>query len=111
MQQITPDELSDLQRHFLLCFVRFVVLSGKGDAPVLERQKPLMTNGDTVGISPRILNHLFWASKRTFGIDHPRGSIQGSDPFLKSLFIGERCGGAAVRKTKRGGNYVVMCGQ
>src|SRR6516162_1941749 len=47
------------------------VFPGKADLPVGEREQPAVSDGDAMGIAAEIGQHLFGASKRWLGVDHP----------------------------------------
>jgi hypothetical protein len=70
VQQKAADELVGIECHHFGPAVRAVVFPGKADVPIGEREQPAIGDGDAMGVTAEIGQHLFGASKRWLGVDH-----------------------------------------
>ena len=73
VKQEAADELAGGERHGLaLCWSGLaVVLPAEDDMLIGEFDEPAVADGDAVGIAGQIGQHLFGASERALGKDHP----------------------------------------
>jgi hypothetical protein len=71
VQQKAADELVGIECHHFGLAVRTEVFPGKADLPIGEREQPAIGDGDAMGVAAEIGQHLFGASERWLGVDHP----------------------------------------
>ena len=73
VQQESPDELMRMQPHRLPArrAVGAVVLPAEGDAGVVGCNEAAVGDGDTMGVTGEIAQHLFGSGKRRLAIDYP----------------------------------------
>ena len=50
----------------------------------------MVGDGHAMSITAEILEHMFWAAERSFGVDHPVLSEQGPQPRGEDLRLSER---------------------
>jgi len=65
-----PDELVFAKGHQLTLVVAVVPVP-ESDLVMINRADPVVGDGRTVGIAPKIADHLLRSAKRSFGIDLP----------------------------------------
>src|SRR6516225_1760607 len=88
MQQKAADELVGIECHHFGLAVRSIVFPGKANLPVGEREQPAVGDGDAMGIAAEIGQHLFGASERWFGVDHPVEAAEFAQATRESLRFG-----------------------
>jgi len=71
VEQEAAKELIDRQSHDPLLISVGGVAPTEGDAAVGKSNQPAVGDGDAVGISAEIAQHIFWATERRFGVDNP----------------------------------------
>ena len=98
VQQETPHELVGIERENALPVAIAVVLPLKNvlstlaplDLSVFHAGKPVIVDGDAMGVASQILQDLLWAGKRRFRVDHPLAFPRGGDSLLKTLPVAQR---------------------
>ncbi len=71
MQEEAAQELIEREGHqFLLIVVRRIAPM-KGDLAVGHRYQSMVGDGDTVGVTAEILEHILGAAEGWFRVDHP----------------------------------------
>src|ERR1700745_244802 len=88
MQQKAADELVGIEGHHFGLAVRSIVFPDKANLPVDEREQPAIGDGDAMGIAAEIGQHLFGASERWFGVDHPVEAPEFAQATRESLRLG-----------------------
>ena len=88
MQQKAADELVGIECHHFGLAVRSIVFPGKANLPVGEREQPAVGDGDAIGLAAEIGQHLFGASERWFGVDHPVEAAEFAQATRESLRFG-----------------------
>ena len=89
VQQEAPDELVNIERHALWGAAAGVVLPSKTDAAVVESEKAAVGDGDPMGVTAQIGEHLAWPRKRALGVNYPFGAAQRCDEGSEGLGLGE----------------------
>ena len=80
MQEEAAQELIEREGHqFFLIVVRRIAPT-KGDLAVGQRYQSMVGDGDAVGVTAEILEHIFGAPEGRFGVDDPIFSEQRSQP-------------------------------
>ncbi len=80
MQEEAAQELIEREGHqFFLIVVRRIAPT-KGDLAVGQRYQSMVGDGDAVGVTAEILEHIFGAAEGRFGVDDPIFSEQRSQP-------------------------------
>src|SRR5450631_2469821 len=69
MQQEAAQELIDRQSQQLLFVVVSRIAPTKCDPPVSKRDQAMVRDGHAMGVAEEILEHMLWASERSFRID------------------------------------------
>src|SRR5262249_27237950 len=69
--------------------VRTVVFPGKADLPIGEREQPAIGDGDAMGVAAEIGQHLFGASERWLGVDHPVEALEFAQATCEGLRFGK----------------------
>ena len=89
VQQEAPDELVCIERHALWRGAAGVVLPSKTDAAIVESEKAAVGDGDPMGVTAQIGEHLAWSRKRALGVNDPFGTAQWREKGRKGLGLGE----------------------
>jgi len=89
MEEKSANELQGVESHGARTVSLSVILPTKGDFAVFEEDKPLIGDGDPVGVSGEVLEDLLRASERRLGIDNPILRVQLTQPVLPAGFVGE----------------------
>jgi hypothetical protein len=84
MEQEATHELGCLESHDAASVVVPGVPPAEADLAVVEAEKSSVGNGDTMGVAGQILQHMFWATERRLGVDHPICSPQFSEQRVES---------------------------
>ena len=71
VQQITADKLLRVQSHTFNLVPVGIVAPAESDFTVLQRQNPVVGNGDAVRVPSEIIENLLSAAKGRFAVDHP----------------------------------------
>jgi hypothetical protein len=71
VKEKAADELQRIENHGALSARLGVVLPAKGDLAVVNRDKPLVGDGDPVGVAREVLEHLLRAAEGRLGVDDP----------------------------------------
>jgi hypothetical protein len=64
-------KLESVETHRSLSVLVRVVLVAESDLAVVEGEKPLVGDGDTVGVAGEVLEHLLRPAEGGLGVDHP----------------------------------------
>src|SRR5690606_3898910 len=65
------NELRGIQGHdFNFAFIT-IILVAKAHLAIGEADDSMVGDGDLVGVSPEIFDHLFWPAEGLLGVDHP----------------------------------------
>ena len=90
VQQEAAQELIERQSHQLL----FVVVSGitptERDLAFSKGDEAMVGDGHAMGVAAQIVEHMFVAAERSFGVHHPVLSEQRSQPRGEGLWLSER---------------------
>ena len=71
-----------------------VIFPLKRNLAVFEFEQTLIGDGDAMGVTAEIFEHLFRAAERWFGIHHPLALFHGVQIFMKEIGITEMHDGA-----------------
>jgi hypothetical protein len=80
VQQETPQELIERNGHQLLFIVVSRISPTKGDLTVGQGDQAMVGDGDTVGVTAEILEHILGAAEGWLGVDDPVFAKQRSQP-------------------------------
>lgn len=83
----TPQKLSGLERHLLLCIAMSVIFPTESNLSIGNRFYPVIGNGYFVRVTPKVFYHLFWSEKRLLGIHHPFMIVEFSEQQLVGLVL------------------------
>jgi hypothetical protein len=89
VQQKAADELVGIECHHFGLAVRSIVFPGKADLPIGEREQPAVGDGDAMGVAAEIGQHLFGASERWLGVDHPVEALEFAQATCEGLRFGK----------------------
>src|SRR6516165_6331512 len=78
VEQEAADELVRAKGHELLPIVVAIILPAEADPALGERDQATVGDGDAMGISAEILEHLLGSAERSLGVDDPRSGAQRS---------------------------------
>jgi len=87
VQKETAQELLGRQSHALFLISMSVILPEEGDLVVVKGQEAVIADGDTMGISSQIGQHVVWATKRRLGVDDPVLAEKWPQECAKGLFL------------------------
>src|SRR5689334_21674555 len=76
MLHVTPQELRCRECHQALFVSACIVLPTESDLFPVERNEPVIADGNTMGIAAQIAKHRFWAHNGLFDVDDPVFSMQ-----------------------------------
>ncbi len=62
----------------------------EGDLAIGEGKQAMVGDGHAMGVPAQILEYVFWASKGSFGINHPVVPEQWPEPGGKSLWLSKQ---------------------
>lgn len=65
-----PEELSTFKGHYFLLIVAVIAVTEEHPL-VIDIKYPVVADGNLVGVSAKVLNHLFGSGKRLLGVDNP----------------------------------------
>ena len=71
MKQETSDELISFERHRLLTVIVGIIPPQEGNLAILDIEDAVIADGDSVGISAKILENTRGATERRFAINDP----------------------------------------
>ncbi len=71
VQQETAQELMPIERHGARTVVVSVILEAEGHALLIHRQQPSVRDGDAVGVTRQVLEHLRRSAKGRLSVDDP----------------------------------------
>ena len=80
VQQEAAQELFDGQSHEPLLVAVSGVSPAKGDVALGESNQPAVGDGDAMGVSAEIAQHMFWSTERPLGVDDPVVTEQYPQP-------------------------------
>ena len=90
MQEEAAQELIEREGHqFVLIGVRRIAPT-KGDLVVGQRYQSMVGDGDAVGVTAEILEHILGAAEGWFRVDHPVFAKQRSQPGGEEFGLRER---------------------
>ena len=91
VQQEAPDELVRVKPHRLPAAraVDAIVLPAERDAGVVGCNEAAVRDGDTMGVTGEIAQHLLGPCERRLAIDHPLDAPQRGDEALERPLVGE----------------------
>lgn len=87
VKQEAANELVGGQRHGLLGRIGSVVLVAEGDLAVVDRDEPVVGDGDPVCVASDVVEDLARAGERGLGVDNPVGSPGGGRIAVKDSAI------------------------
>ena len=87
VQQESAQELVDGQRHQTLLAVVSGIAPAKSDHAIGKSDQPMVGNGHTMGVLAEITERVLGTAEWTFGINHPWGAEQGTEPGGEGLGI------------------------
>jgi len=90
MQEEAAQELIQGYGHQFLLIVVSRVPPAKGDLAVGQRDQSMVGDGDAVGVTAEILEHILGAPEGWFGVDHPVFAKQRSQPGGEESGLRER---------------------
>ena len=90
MQQEATNELVCVQAHAFVARLVAVVLPGERDSSVAELAQAVVGDRYPMGVTTKIFQHLFGATERRLGVDHPRGTRRRRQMFGKGNAIAQR---------------------
>src|SRR5262249_3072830 len=90
VKQEAAQELFDRQSHDPLLVAVSGVAPAKGYVALGESNQPAVGDGDAVGVSAEIAQHMFWAAERPFGVDNPLVTEQYPQPRGESARLCQR---------------------
>ena len=76
VQEESAEELRRHERHLPLLAAVGIVFPAEGYAFAVERQEPMVGNGDAMGVSAQVTQNLGGTAKGGLGIDHPVLAMQ-----------------------------------
>jgi hypothetical protein len=92
VQQEAAQELFDRQSYYPLLIAVGGVAPAKGYIALRESNQPAVGDGNAVGVSAEIAQHMFWAAERPFGggVDNPLVTEQYPQPRSESARFRQR---------------------
>jgi hypothetical protein len=78
MEQEAADELDCIELHDAAAVVVPGVPPSETHLAVIEAEESSVGDGNPMGVSSQILQHMFGSSERRLGVDHPPCSAQGT---------------------------------
>jgi hypothetical protein len=78
VEEETPQEFRSQKRHLPQFAPVGVVFPPEGHAFAVKRQEPMVGNGNPMGVSAQVTQHLRGAAKGGFGINRPVLPMQSS---------------------------------
>ena len=78
-------KLEGVEAHGSLNALVRVVLVAESDHAVVEGDQPLIGDGDTMGVSGEVLEHLLGTTERGLGVNHPVFVSKGLEPTFPCL--------------------------
>lgn len=78
-------ELEGVEAHGSLNVLIGVVLVAESDLAVVEGDQPLIGDGDAMGVSGEVLEHLLGTAERGLGVNHPVFISKGLEPTFPCL--------------------------
>ena len=91
MQQEAAHELVGVEDHALGSRRVAIIAPCKGDTGVVDRDEPVVGDGDAVGVAGKVGQHLLGAGKRALGVDQPFDAARRSQRRIEGGRLGERC--------------------
>ena len=95
MLHVAPQELRCRECNESLLVSVCIVLPAESDLLPIERNQPVIADGNAMRIAAQIAEHRFWACHRRFNIDDPVFPMQRLKKRPERLGIFQRAGGAA----------------
>lgn len=83
MKQEAADELDRIEAHDAAPVVVPGVSPTEAHVAVVKAEKSSVGDGDPVGVSGQILQHMFGSSERRLGVNHPLPSAQTAEQRVK----------------------------
>ena len=90
MQQKAAEEFIERQGQQLLFVVVGGVAPTECDFVIRKGNQAMVGDGHAMGVPAQILEYVFWASKGSFGINHPVVPEQRPEPGGKSLWLSKQ---------------------
>ena len=91
MQEEAAQELIQGYGHQFLLIVVGRVPPAKGDVAVGQRDQSMVGDGDAMGVTAEIVEHILGAPEGRLGVDYPVFAKQRSQPGGEEFGLGERC--------------------
>ena len=89
VEQEPANELVGRQGHGLAPAGVAAISIGEGDGTVLNREQPVVGDGDAMGVAADVVQDRLGAAKSTLGIDHPLLVVELSEQAAKGRLRGE----------------------
>ena len=90
MEQKSAQELLDSQSQEPLLVALGGVAPAEGHVAVGESDQPAVGDGDAMGVSTQIAQHIFRSSEGPLGVDHPIVAEQHPQPGSEGTRLGKR---------------------
>ena len=71
VQQEAPQKLIGAEGHFPFLVAVGVILPPECHLIVTEGKQPMIRDSNAVRVARKIVQHVLWSAKRTFGVDNP----------------------------------------
>src|SRR5262249_60099787 len=91
VQQEAPDDLVGMKSHRFPASraVDAVVFPAECDAGIVGCNEATVRDGDTVGVTGEIAQHLFWSRERRLAVDYPFDVPQRAEEALECALVGK----------------------
>src|SRR5215470_10246004 len=87
MQQEPSQEFVSRESHLPLLVAMGIVFPAERDLAVLEGDQAMIGDGDTMGVTGQVVEHIFGPAEGRFGVDDPVVTKQGAEQRTKLLSI------------------------
>ncbi len=91
VQQEASEELIRGECHDGFAVAMRGISPAEADVSVGESNQPVVGDGNTMGVSAQITQHVFGSTERWFGVDNPVLAKQETEPTGKGSWLGKRC--------------------
>ena len=98
VEEESAQELYGVQGHDTLLVPMGIVFPAEGNAFAVEADQAVVGDGDAMGVTPQVAQHLLRSSHGLLGINHPVLAMNGPHQLRKLFRLLKSCGGAAAVK-------------